>query len=199
MKNETIRPIERRISSSLASRQLEAWRKIYRDYFGIELGPVVVPTHRKGFDRLIVIAHGVTIQQAYNVCKKLFPCWKSTDRSLDKAIPTNDRVPTNGADAIWVRDRIEADEELKKLSANDLAAKDIATETVLERELHEIVYYLETGKHLDLKNTSLLSGSRSGGGGVPHADWRVGRFCVRVHWCLPDDADGFLRGRQVVS
>lgn len=191
---------EKYMPSSLANRQIAMWRKIYKTHFGIiKLDPVQIPTHRKGFDRLIVVAQGVTIQQAYDTCKKLFPCWKSTERNLDEVIPTNDRMPTAGAYAIWVRDRIEADEELKNLSANNLAAKSITMETVLERELHEIVYFIDTGKHLDIKNITLLAGSRSAYGSVPHAYWDGDEFYVRVAWCSPDDADDHLRARQVVS
>src|SRR3989344_8143116 len=198
MKNETVRPMTDGQKEDLVNRQLEAWRKIYHDHFGIELGSVVIPAHRKGFDRLIVVAYGITTQQAYDICEKLFPCWKSTDRNLDEAIQTNDRMPTGGTYAFWVRDRIEADEELKNLSANDLSSQGIATETVLERELHEIVYFLETGgKHLDIKYTTLTAGSRSDGGDVPDAFWDDGEFGVDVDWCGPDDAGDGLRGRQV--
>ncbi len=190
---------ERYIPSSLANRQLEMWRKIYCDHFGIELGPVVIRTHRKGFDRLIVVAKGVTTQKAFEVCEKLFPSWKSTNDNLDEAVSINDRMPTVATYAFWVRDRIEADEELKNMSANDLASKASSTETVLERELHEIVYFLETGKHLDLVNVSLLAGSRSRLGGVPRAHWGDGKFRVIVLLYDPGLAIALLRGRQVVS
>lgn len=193
---------EKYMPGSLANRQVAIWREIYKIHLGIELDLttiISVPPHRKGFDRLIVVARGVTIQQAYDVCAKLFPCLKSTDRNLDEAVPTNDRMPTMGAYAIWVRDRIEADEELKNLSANNLAAKSIATLTVLERELFELAYFIETGKHLDVKNISLLAGSRSGSRGVPCACWVGGRFRVDVFWYFPGFSRDLLRARQVVS
>lgn len=196
MKNhETFQPMT---PSSMVNRQLATWREIYRDYFGVQLGLVMIPVHCKGFDRLIVPAHGTTIQQGHDVCKKLFPCW-NVGYNLDEAVPTNDRKPINGAYAVWVRDRIEADEELKNLSANDLASQGISTETVLERELHEIVYFLETGKHLDIKNVTLIVGSRSNDGRVPSAGWDDGKFGVRAYWRHPSRARGHLRGRQVVS
>lgn len=189
---------EKCMPSSLVNRQLAKWREIYKNHFGVDLGSVQIPTHRKGFDRLIIIAHGLSIQQTYDVCASLFSCLKSTDRSLNEAVPTNDRMPTVGTYAIWVRDRIEADEELKNLSANNLAVKGTPSETIMERELHEIVYFLETGRHLDLHNVTLASGSRSGRGYVPRADWHDGKFYVGVIWYSPDDSDGALRARQVV-
>lgn len=190
---------EKYAPSSLANRQLAAWRKIYRDHFGIELGPVIIPTHRKGFDRLIVVAKGVTIEQAYKVCSGLFPCWRSTNVNLDKAVPTNDRTSTNGDYAIWVRDRIEADEELKNLSANQLAATGLQTITLLERILFELIWFVETKGHLDVNNVSLCAGSRSDDGSVPSADWGDGMFYVNADWYGPGNARDDLRGRQVVS
>ena len=192
--------VEKYLPNSLSSRQLAAWQKIYRDLFGIEIGPIPIPTHRKGFDRLLVVAQGVTIEKAYAVCAKLFPCWRSTDKNLDEAVPTNDRTPTTGTYAVWVRDRIEADEELKNLSADALAAKNIQTETILERILHEPVYFLETRKHLDTRNVTLGAGSRGSFGHVPHADWcDDDGFRVDVDWYHPVFAGDDLRAREVVS
>lgn len=190
---------EKYAPSGLANRQLATWQKIYHDHFDITLGLTTIPTHRKGFDRLMVVAQGVTTQQAYDACAKLFPCWKSTNDNLDEAVPTNERMPVAGAYAFWVRDRIEADEELKNLSANDLTGRETTTETVLERELHELIYFLETGKHLDIKNMTLLAGSRSRDGGVPYAVWSDGGFSVHIYWYDPGDANDRLRAREVVS
>ena len=190
---------EKYAPSSLANHKLGRWQKIYRDHFGVELGPVVIPIHRKGFDRLLVVAQEVTAQQVFDVCEKLFPCWKSTSESLDVAVPTNDRTSSAGAYACWVRDRIEADEELKNLSANNLTAQEKATETLLERELHELVYFFETDKHLDIKNVTLIAGSRSRDGGVPSAYWHGGEFFVNLVWYSPGHAFDGLRAREVVS
>lgn len=193
--------IEKYMPSSLANKQLLTWQKLYHDHFGIELDiqTVNVPIHRKGYDRLIVVAKGITIEQAYNVCAKLFRCCKSTSKSLDEAIPTNNRTPVNSSYAVWVRDRVEADEELKNLSADNLAAKSIATTTVLERELFELVYFIETGKHLDIGNFTLNAGSRSSDGCVPRASWYDSEFRVSVRWVFPAHSDDYLRAREVVS
>ncbi len=191
--------IEKYMPSSLVNQQLLAWQKVYRDHFNIELGSVTIPAHRKGFDRLIVVAKGITIEQAYDACAKLFTCWRSTDRNLDEAIPTNDRTPVNGSYAIWVRDRIEADNELKNLSANDLKAKGIELITLRERIIMELEYFEKTGGHLDIENITLCAGSRSIFGGVPSADWDGDEFYIGVGWCSPGYAVGSLRARQVAS
>ncbi|OGY41847.1 MAG: hypothetical protein A2Y67_03265 [Candidatus Buchananbacteria bacterium RBG_13_39_9] len=149
---------------------IHEWREIYReDGIEADFSNLWIPAYKKGFDRLIVIPKGLKIQQVYDNCAKLFPCLKnfilfprpnSGDINLDKLVTNNDRDPANGGYAIWLRDRIEADKELKSLSANDLEKKKISGITLLERLLYELKYYKETGEHLDVKNHTLCSGSR---------------------------------------
>jgi len=166
-----------------AAAQLVAWQKLYQDQFGLtcDFSSLVIPKRRKGFGRLIVVAQGITNEQVFQQCKKHFPCWKYTDRDLDVAVPTNDRTPKNGAYAIWVRDTVEADVVHKNRSANYLKKQRISGITLLERLLLELKYFLETGKHLDIQNWTLCSGSRRDGGGVPRVRWRGGG--LRVAWC----------------
>lgn len=147
-----------------------------------------IPKQRKGFDRLIVVARGLTIEQAFQQCQKHFPCWKYTDRDLDVAVTTNDRNPKNGPYAIWVRDRIEADQDLEQ--------KHIPI-TLLEWLLLELKYFLETGQHLDIQNVTLCSGSRCADGFVPGVRWDDDR--LEVFWCNPVFALVGLRAREVVA
>jgi len=106
-------------------------------------------------------------------------------------------IQKNGTYAIWVRDRVEADEEHKNKSAKDLANGNISGETLLERLLHELKYFLETSKHLDLTNITLCSGSRDSDGSVSDVGWRGDRLCV--DWDGPGLAVGILRAREVVA
>lgn len=176
------------------------WEKFYRDLgVAVDLSNLAVPKKQEGFDRLIVVAKGMTSQGAYNLCEKLFRCWKYTDESLDEVIIHEDRAAKNKSYAVWVRDRVEADEELAGKSFNDLANLKIPGITLTEREILEAKYFKETGKHLDISNWTLCSGSRNSDGGVPYAYWDgIGReFCV--YWAFPAFACGLLRSRQVVS
>lgn len=193
--------IKKYIPSALSARQLTEWSKLYHDHFGIELDTktISIPAHQKGFDRLIVVAQGITIQQAYDVCNTLFPCRKSINKSLDEAVSSNDRNSLNNSYAIWTRDRIEADEELKNISANNLKSRNISTLTLLERILFELKYFLETRNHLDINNTTLCTGSRSSDGSVPYACWARSKFHVGVSWCGPGRSDSGLRAREAVS
>jgi hypothetical protein len=193
----------RAVSVSLREKenQLVSWQNFYLAEFGITLdtASIRVPERRRGFDRLIVVPQGVTIQQVYNKCAELFTCWKYTKANLDEAVPTNDRTPANGSYAVWLRDRIEADEEHKNKSANYLKSATISGITLLERLLFELKYFRETGKHLDIRNWSLCSGSRDADGGVPSVRWDPDVRRLEVFLNSPGHAFGPLRVREVVS
>jgi hypothetical protein len=173
---------------------IDQWKIFYDKYFQLDFSNLEIPEKQSGFDRLIIIAQGLTLNQIHGVCSKQFACDKYTD-DLDKAIVKNDRT-SEQAYAIWVRDRQRADEELKNLSANDLAEKNIPTITLLERLIYELKYWDETGQHLDINDITLCAGSRRFDGGVPSVDWYNGNF--RVIWCNSYGADSNIRARAVV-
>jgi hypothetical protein len=177
------------------------WQDFYRGEFGIELdlSTLVIPERKVGLDRLLVIAEGMTIQRVYGQCSQRFKTWKYTDKDLDTAIPMNDRDPKNGTYAIWVRDTVEADEQFSNKSANDLKVANHIGITILERLIYELKYFKETGKHLDIDNVTLCSGSRNSVGFVPYVRWDRSDSAVRVHWCNDDYRGSNLRSREVVS
>ena len=176
---------------------IEDWKNFYRDTFGIEVdfSELQVPKKEEGFDRLIIVVQGMTPQKLFDKCKELFPCWKWTDENLDEVV-SSERTSKNGAYAVWFRDRIEADEELKNLSANNLKEQGINGITLEERLLYKLKYFAETGEHLDIVNITLCSGSRDSGGSVPVVCcWRDE---LQVNWCSSGVHDGALRSRQAV-
>jgi hypothetical protein len=170
----------------------------WQEFWQISLAGLMIPRKREVFDRLLVIAAGATIEGEYQKCEKLFPCWRSTKDNLDVAVATNDRDAKKGSYALWVRDRVEADDELRALSANDLSARKLTTMTLLERIVYERKYFLETGGHLDIQNVTLCAGSRSRDGSVPHVDFYDGRFRVGRGWCYPGVSYDSLRAREAV-
>ena len=178
--------------------EITDWQQFYHDLFGLEIDllGLSVPAKKKGFDRLVIVAQGMTLQRLYDNCVKLCPCWKWTDDDLDKIVQS-ERTAKDGTYAVWFRDVVEADEELKNLSANDLKEKGIPGITLEERLLMELKYFKETGNHLDIKSWTLCSGSRCSGGGVPYVGWDSGR--LGVDWCRPGHAGGHLRSRRAVS
>jgi len=146
---------------------LSDWVNFYQEVFNlkVDLSGIKIPAKRKGFDRLIIVAQGMTPQKLYDKCKELFPCWKYTDKNLDEIV-SSERTSKNDPYAVWFRDRVEADEELKNLSANQLKDRSILGITLEERFLYELKYFKETGKHLDIQNITLCAGSRVGVGTV---------------------------------
>lgn len=187
-----------------ANALLEAWVAFYERFFPRELkaagGAEIVrntfiPEEQSGFERLLVIVPGVTPNRVYDECAKHFPCWRYSE-DLDKSVTLNDRSASNGAYAIWLRARTEADEELQNQSANDVAARSLKGITLLERMVLELRQWSENGKHLDIANITLCSGSRHAGGHVPHAYWDGKTFCVS--WRAPSYRFPKLRVREVL-
>jgi len=131
-----------------------------------------------------------TTKYLFNECKKLFPIWIYDKEELNKI--TSDR---KGDYTVYFRDRVEADEELKSKSADDLSREGIKGITLEERLVLEIDYFNKTGKHLDIENVTLCSGSRYSDGGVPDVDFVDGG--VGVYWHYSSDADSGLRSRSV--
>ncbi|MCX6739928.1 MAG: hypothetical protein NTZ49_01720 [Candidatus Parcubacteria bacterium] len=172
------------------------WQIFYREVFGqeVDFSGLKIPERRKGFDRLIILAQGMTPQRLYDKCKQLFPTWKWTEKDLDEIV-TSDRTAKDGAYAIWVRDRVEADKELKNLSANALKEKKINGITLEERFVYELTYFRECGRHLDGQNVTLCSGSRYSDGDVPSVGFYTDK--VYVDYYNPDDANAGLRSRAV--
>jgi hypothetical protein len=182
------------------SRFIAEWELFYKKFFNININilEIKIPDRREGFDRLIVIPKGITLNQVWEVCRKQFNCWKYTDSAdLESVVTKNDRDSKGSTYAVWVRDVVEADEEMKNLSANDLKEKAIKGVTLLERLILELKYFSETKKHLDINNWTLCSGSRRSDGRVPIVGWSGGR--LRVGWYDVDGRSDSLRSRVAVT
>jgi len=177
------------------------WEKFYKDNFNltVDFSGVRIPNYPGIGWRLLIIAQGqgITLEQVFRAFT--FKTWKWTDRSLDDVVVENERDSKNGAYAIWVRDEREADEVHKNKSANQVKAEKLSTETPTERLVHEFKYFQETGKHLDVDNITLCSGSRCRGGNVPLVLWHRFDDELRVDWYLSGNATDRLRAREVVS
>lgn len=174
------------------------WTQFYREVFGMEvnLAGVVIPEGQPGFGWVVMIAQNLSLNQAWEVCKRLFPCNSYIGDGLDRAVPTNDRT-SGAAYARRFRNRVEADKENKNMSANSLAKQAVQGITLLERIVLELWYFWKTGGgHLDLVNLTLCTGSRDSDGRVPRADWSDSRF--RLRWCPPDHAHDDIRARSAV-
>lgn len=139
-------------------------------------------------------------------CKKVIKALKEAGsgfvgsyyNDLDSDTVHNDRDPNrDGSYLISVCATIEADEEHKNKSADTLAKEGHHGMTCLERLFLELVYFLMTGKHLDIKNITLCAGSRIRLGSVPDVSWSPGNRGVCVDFCNSGDANDIFRSRSV--
>lgn len=176
----------------------ELWRKFYQKHFSMELNfaDVIVPDKpMEGTWRLLIIAQGLTMNQVYDSMSKAFKCWRYND-DLDAKVPKNIR-DTKTAYAIWVRDGVEPDEKYLGKSTNQADPDMTIGQILLERMIHEIVFFDETGNHLDIKGVTFCTGSRHSDGYVPGVHWYDGK--VRVYWCSLDYSDSDYGLREAVS
>ncbi|HTX86717.1 MAG TPA: hypothetical protein VMC41_01455 [Candidatus Nanoarchaeia archaeon] len=212
---ETVRAAIEKAIAELSGDPIAGWTQFYRDWLGltVDLSGVVIPVNPGGLDWINIVAkelleasngrpHGFVIEamrrkgisvRTYNgdLDAVLSPGISIVKNDLRK----NDRWPDKASYAVRNRDRAEADEEYKNLSADDLAMRNILGSTFLERLLHGYRYFIKTGKHLDISNWTLCSGSRDSGGGVPGVSWDSGK--VSVIWRHPSSAFDVLRSRFV--
>ncbi len=118
---------------------------------------------------------------------------------LDKAIHTHDRdANRDGSYIVGFRSNVEADEEFKNLSANQLAERNHKGICLPERLWMGTGYYVATGQHLDIETATLCPGSRDCDGDVPSVGWDAGVREVDVDWYYPDDRYDSVRSRSVV-
>ena len=180
---------------------LANWGDFYQKFFGIDLDvtAIRIPEKVDGFDRLIVVAKGIRLNQVWNAHEEReIRTWKWWSGSLEKAMQESERGPVKESYAFWVRDVQEADEEMKNLSAQMIAdsPKKIDTETLLERLVHGLKFWDEIEKQLDVNNITLCASSRYADGAVPEVYWRDDNVLVRGYY--PSYRNPYLRARQAV-
>lgn len=177
--------------------EADDWKAFYKKFFGldVDLSAVRVPN---GLERTIFIAEGISINMAAKAhTDRDIPFWKYCDSDIEAVVRESERGPVKTSYAIRVRKGQEADNDLRNLSAEDIAAKGIDTENLLERLVHGLKYYDETGKHLDVKNVTLCASSRYAGGDVPGV-FRDDVGWVSVFWYDPQGRDSYLGARRSV-
>ncbi len=179
---------------------IKQWEDFYFKVFGlkVDLSQIRIPERteaEKGeFTRLIIVLQGLSLNNVYDACQRHFKCWRYVE-NLDQAITKNERSNTTSY-AIWVRDTVEADEVHKNKSAMMIKKEGLKTETVLEHMIHKLKYFLESGKHLDINNITLCSGSRNSDGSVPSIFWFNDEF--GVSWYGADYRGRILCSREVI-
>jgi len=137
------------------------WEEFYRRLFGIsvDLSSVKIPPRIAGYDRLIVVIPEMTMRTLFDKCNEMFGIWKYFKGEIDDNFVQSQRSAAKGAYAIWTKDAIGPDEELKNISKKEFGAKAFCGMTLPERLLMELKFNNETGDHLDAGSATVCSGS----------------------------------------
>jgi hypothetical protein len=159
-------------------KSIKSWVGFYNKFFNtaLDLSDVKVPEHLPEFGRHVVVLRALHQLKVFELMGKYFPC--RTD-DMDKVAIRSDRDPVSGTYIICIRDKVEADQEMKNLSAKHLQKKAVNGITLLERMLYELKYWDETGKHLDEQGTTLCLGSINSDGTFPGVYWDDNCFVIR--------------------
>ena len=200
---EKIENLQKEFFSKEIKEKIQDWQNFYREVFQMEtdFSKIKIPEKKEGFERLLIMQKGLTAQKLFDKCAELFAAKNSMGGNLDEVV-TSDRNALEQSYAIWVRDNVEADEELRGLSAYYIQGKGLPTETLAERLLDEIKYFKQTVKHLDNHDVvTLCAGSHSGDGDVrdfhvPRVHWNKDK--LDVSWLGSVYAYDHLRARQVI-
>ena len=178
--------------------QLFAWQTFYHEIWGIkkDFSDLNLPIYQNGFNWLIIMLKDLTPEQIVQKMREHMKVWVWDEKWLKEVESIR---KTDHDYAVWVRDRIEADEELKNLSADDLKSNGTNCLTLEERLMLEFFYFWKNKKHLDIQNVTSCTGSRYSGGSVPYVGWYSSCGGVGVDWFYAVDRDESMRGRVAVS
>lgn len=180
--------------------QLTRWKDLYERHFGITLSPdfLGISDRAKGLDRLIVVAARVRVKQVFTVLGEHFTVLSSYN-DFDRAGFEDERSNTVVPYAIWTKNHGEADKDNINKSANFLKKSKVPTMTLLERLLYELMFFTETGNHLDVAHETLCAGSRDENGRVPRVLWNTDDSQMFVGWQSAGASGLRERARTVVS
>ena len=194
--------MSRTVENTLPNLTFAIWQMVYEQMDGIDdvarglLGLDLTP--RPGL-WVIPVLQGVAPNKVVAALRRLkVNVWSYID-DLDALVNENDRDPKDGSYVIYCRQTIEADEQFKSLSVNELKTQGIKGLTLTERLLIEPAYFLATDGHLDVQNLTLCSGSRRPDGRVPSVSWDLDDRRVYVSVWSPSDRRVNLCCREAIS
>jgi len=179
---------------------LADWERFYRKTFGhkYDFSGIVIPETDDIFAWPICLAGDISTEDWLSAGKNPPFNWKWTDKRLDDVIDLS--FGRDGWDKQYItrlKANVEADEDLKNLSANQIAGRKINTAGLRERLAIGRFLYWRDKIILDQQAITLCVGSRFDGGRVPVVDWNGGKLLV--YWFYPGFAFPLLRSRQAVS
>ena len=155
-------------SDEILSSLKKGWEIFYLSHFNLslDLSDLVIPVCPGVGWRLLVIARDVTLDFIFQECKNIFNVQTSNpEEHLPDIVVSERRNKKSIFYAIWVKDieNSNEDKNLSKFCAADIEAKGLATETLEDRLIHELVFFQEKRKHLDISSITLCASSRRKG------------------------------------
>lgn len=153
---------------SQASALIKDWNQFYNKYFGLNLNfsAINIPDTKRGFDRLILIPKGLTIEMVlsafYGKNVGIFRNMKVIEVQNSTSIYDIERMGVRKSDksyALWVRDCEWSDTAHRGLSPEMSLSLNIPGITLLERLVYHLKYFDETGEHLDIDTQTFCTGS----------------------------------------
>lgn len=138
------------------------WESFYKKYFDliVDLSDVKIPDYDEIFNWVLIIAQGITIDMVIKVIKKAMNAYSGIEDLLKNDELINFRDPKNGSYAVRCLKQIEASASLDE-PKHYRRRKNIGRYriTALERLIMELVYFEETGRHLDNHGHTMCFGS----------------------------------------
>ena len=136
------------------------WQRFYKQVFGItvDLPKVSIPDDPGGFGLVVFVIKEMIYNRVWAKCSDLLKVSSWYGDDFDSLIDKEkeERKADNGPYAVRFRNRIEADEENKNLSANKLTKRGGEHITLLEQLLLSLFIWWRTkGFHLDMHSWTL--------------------------------------------
>ena len=177
------------------------WTRFYQQVFGItvDLSKVSIPDDPGGFGLVVFVIKEMIYNRVWAKCSDLLKVSSWYGDDFDSLIDKEkeERKADNGPYAVRFRNRIEADEENKNLSANKLTKRGGEHITLLEQLLLSLFIWWRTkGFHLDMHSWTLCAGSRGSAGSVPCVSWYSDQ--LQVSFYHPGNANDNIRSRSAV-
>ncbi len=159
---------------STYEKEIAEWIEFYKKYFDMDISstPIHITPKQEGYDCLLIIPKGLTLERTASVVTKFVPlgyqsCIPSSGifskqkHTLDDAFASNDRTP-NESYGRWVKDQIGSD--MHKQSAYDLKNKSIYMNDSFTTLLEELVLilkcYSENKSYLEYLSGIICCGTR---------------------------------------
>lgn len=193
LRDEILRVISNGHQNLMA--ELKSWERLYDKFFGmkVNLSRLVIPARREGFNRLLVIAQGLT---PTGILEKMLGNGMRVFRKFNLSELKSVRNPDTHY-VLWVRDSVESDENLVGISAHNLRAMSVSTITLVEEMVFECRFFHDTGNHLNVRSVTLCGGSHMLDGKVPGVVLEHGSMTMLSLFDPSEDGPS-LRAREVV-